>query len=303
MKQHEGKVDDFLDALTGMATAVSLESIPSSVIHAGRRTLVDTAGAILAGMNEPQIKTLAGQMAAESTTARSTVWGSRDNADSMWAALLHGTAGVWHELHGGHRFSGGHPATYAVAAGLPVAERERASGRKLLESIIGGYEVATRVGLGTTLRPGMDPHGSWPVLGAATTAGLLMGYGQDRLRETLNVSTSLNLASSNRAAREGATVRNVYAGFGAAMGVLAADLVKDGFTGERDGISTVFGNIAGVFLDVEKILEDLGQRWEIARGYHRLHACARCIHPSLDALLSILNVHVVSPEAVERVDV
>jgi 2-methylcitrate dehydratase PrpD len=130
-----------------------------------------------------------------------------------------------------------------------------------------------------------------------------MGYDRSRLRETLNVSTSLNLASSNRAACEGATIRNAYAGFGAAMGVFAADLVKDGFTGECDGISTVFGNIAGVFLDIDKILEDLGERWEIERGYHRFHACARCIHPSLDALISLSKTHDVLPEEVERIDV
>ena len=123
------------------------------------------------------------------------------------------------------------------------------------------------------------------------------------MRETLNVSTSLNLASSNRAAYEGATIRNAYAGFGAAMGVFAADLVKDGFTGERDGISTVFGNIAGVFLDIDKVLEGLGERWEIERGYHRLHACARSIHPSLDTLISISKVHEVLPQDVERIDV
>ena len=86
-------------------------------------------------------------------------------------------------------------------------------------------------------------------------------------------------------------------------GVFAADLVKDGFTGERDGISTVFGNIAGVFLDIDKILEDLGERWEVGRGYHRLHACARSIHPSLDALISISKAHAVLPEEVERIDV
>lgn len=303
MTLNADKGDDFLDALTGTAAALSLETIPSSTVRAGRRVLVDTAGVILAGMHEPEMKSLAGQVAVESDSADATVWGSHRQADTMWVALLHGTAGLWHELDGGHRFSGGHPAAYVVGAGFPVAEREKASGKRLLESIIGGYEVAARVGLGTTLRSGMDAHGSWPTLGAATTAGLLLGYDRIRLRETLNISTSLNLASSNRAAREGATVRNVYAGFGAAMGVLAADLVKDGFTGERDGISTVFGNIAGVFLDVDKILENLGTRWEIERGYHRLHACARGIHSSLDALRSILSAHTVSPAEIERIDV
>jgi 2-methylcitrate dehydratase PrpD len=294
---------DFLDALTGLVTSITLDRIPSSVVKAGRRILVDTTGVILAAMDEPQIQALAGQMADASVAPCSSILGSHQRADAMWAALVHGTAGVWHELDGGHRFSGGHPATYAVAAGLAVAERQAVTGAQLLEAIIAGYEVAARIGLATTLRPGMDTHGSWTALAATTAAGLLMGYDRNELRETLNVSTSLNLASSNRAAYEGATVRNAYAGFGAAMGVLAADLVNDGFTGERDGISTIFGTIAGEFLDEEKILEGLGERWEIERGYFRVHACARCIHPALDALISISKEHNILPEEIERLDV
>jgi len=140
---------------------------------------------------------------------------------------------------------------------------------------------------GTTLRPGMCSHGSWPVVVSAVTAGLLMGFDRSRLRETINVSTTLSLATSSRTVYEGATVRSACAGFGSAMGVYAADLVRDGFTGERDGITTVFGDIAGVYFDVEKCLEGLGHRWEIGRGYHRIHACARDVQPALDALIGL----------------
>lgn len=303
MMQTNEQSYDLMDALTGLVTSITLDQIPSSVVQTGRRILVDTTGVVLAAMNEPQIQALAGQMADASTAPCSSILGSHQRADAMWAALVHGTAGVWHELDGGHRFSGGHPAIYAVAAGLAVAERQAVSGRQLLEAIIAGYEIAARIGLATTLRPGMDTHGSWPALAATTAAGLLMGYDRYQLRETLNVFTSLNLASSNRAAYEGATVRNAYAGIGAAMGVLAADLVNDGFTGERDGISTIFGNIAGVFLDAEKVLESLGERWEIERGYFRVHACARCIHPALDALIAISKEHNILAEDIERLDV
>ena len=303
MVEGEACKTDLIDTLVELATSISLERLPSSVVQEGRRTLVDTVGVILAGAAEPAARALAKQMAKESVGPTSTIMGSGYGAETMWAALTNATAGVWHEFDPGNRFVGGHPAIYVVSAGLAVAEREGSPGRRLLEAIIAGYEVGARVGLGTTLRPGMDPHGSWPIVGAATTAGLLMGYVPVNLRETINVSTSLNLGTSCKAAYEGATIRNAYAGLGTAMGVLAADLVGNGFTGERDGISTVFGSIAGEFFDIEKALGDIGRRWEITRGYHKLHACARCIHPALDALTTITKEHDVAPEQVERIDV
>lgn len=303
MIAREARETDFIDTLGELATSISLERLPSSVVHEGRRALVDTIAVILGGMAEPQVRGLAEQMATASVAPCSTILGSVYRADAMWTALANATAGVWHEFDPGNRFVGGHPAIYAVSGGLAVAEREGTSGSSLLEAIIAGYEVAARVGLGTTLRPGMDPHGSWPTVGAATTAGLLMGYTPVDLRQTINVSTSLNLGTSCIAAYEGATIRNVYAGFGAAMGVFAADLVGDGFTGERDGIGTVFGSIAGEFFDMERALGDIGRRWEVTRGYHKLHACARCIHPALDALTSVTKEQDIDPEEVKRIDV
>jgi 2-methylcitrate dehydratase PrpD len=87
------------------------------------------------------------------------------------------------------------------------------------------------------------------------------------------------------------------------MGVYAADLVRDGFTGERDGITTVFGDIAGVYFDVEKCLEGLGHRWEIGRGYHRIHACARDVQPALDALIDLTAGQSIPSESIERIEV
>jgi 2-methylcitrate dehydratase PrpD len=123
------------------------------------------------------------------------------------------------------------------------------------------------------------------------------------LREILNVSTSLTLATSFQTAFEGATVRNVYAGFGAAMGVLSTDLVSDGFTGEQNGIATVFGSIAGLEFDEQRARNGMGSDWNILRGYQKLHACCRYVQPALDALIGLDAEERVNPEEVEVIDV
>jgi 2-methylcitrate dehydratase PrpD len=289
--------------LIRLAKSISLEDLSPSVVHEGRRILVDCIATILAGATQVPILALAEQMNAASSVMQSRIVGNNLRAEAMWAALVNGTSGVWFGLDPGNRHAGGNPAIYAVSAGLAVADREGASGRRLLEAIIAGCEIGARVGAGTTLRPGMHPHGSWPVVGAATAAGLVMGYNEDDLRETLNMSTSLNLATSSKAAAEGANILSVYGGFGAGMGVMAADLVSDYFTAEKDGITSIFGEIAGVFFDTEKALEDIGQRWEIERGYHKIHACDRCVDPALDALIGLTTEKDFLPGDVERIDV
>ncbi len=166
---------EHLESLARLASSACLENFPDSVVHEGRRVLIDSISAILAGVNEKPLASLANQMASDSNLQESTVLGTPCRCEAVWAALVNATAGVWHQLDPGNRFTGGHPAIHAVAAGLAVAEKRQASGKKMLEAVIAGYEIGARVGLATTLRPGMHPHGSWTVVGAAVTAGLLMG--------------------------------------------------------------------------------------------------------------------------------
>jgi len=273
------------------------------VIQEGKRVLIDVVGSMLAGMTQERVRTLADEMSCASVKPSSTILGSKYSADAPWAALANATAAVWDDMDPGHRFSGGKPAVYVVAAGLAAAEREVASGKRLLEAIIGGYEVGARTGLGTSLRPAMDCHGSWPIVGGAVAAGMLTSGDYACLRHAVNIVTSFNLASSCKAILDGATIRPVYAGFGSAMGVLAAYLAQDGFTAERDGLSTVFGSIAGEYLDAEKMRESLGERWEIERGYHSYHAGLREIHPALDAIIAIAREEAVSMEEIDWIEV
>ena len=293
--------EEHLNSLAQLASSACLENLPHSVVHAGRRILIDGIAAILAGIREEPMAALAKQMASDSNLHQSTVLGTPYRSDAAWAALVNATAGVWHQLDPGNRFTGGHPAIHAIAAGLAVAEREKVSGKKMLAAVIAGYEIGARVGLATTLRPGMHPHGSWTVVGAAVTAGLLMGIDRAGLIDVINLSTSLNLATSCQTAYEGATVLNIYAGFSAAMGILAADLNQSGFSAERDGIRTVFGSIAGVFYDADKAVEDIGTRWEIERGYHTTFACDRRMHSALEALIVLVEAENIPVENVDRI--
>jgi len=253
-------MSNYLDRLVGFAAAVSLDTLPAPIIQTGKEALIRTLGKILSGVTEPEVQALSQQMVDSSIAPCSTILGTPLRADAMWAALIHGTAGAWHERNAGGQSGEASPVLYAVSAGAPVAEREGSTGKRFLESVIAGYEVGMRIGRATTLRPGMDPHGTWPIVASALTSGLLAGTD---LRKTINLVTSLNLATSSKTSEEGATIRNIYAGFGSAMGVFAADLCRDGFSAERDGVRTVFGTIAGASFDPDQATEKLGIHWNL----------------------------------------
>jgi 2-methylcitrate dehydratase PrpD len=206
-------------------------------------------------------------------------------------AFLQGTAGTWLELNEGHLGSKGHPAIHVVPAIWALAEARGASGRELIAALVAGYEVGARIGRATRLRQAVHPHGTFGTVGAAVGVARLAGADAGCIAATVNVASSLGLATSRRTLLEGSTVRNTYAGASARAGLLALDLVECGFTGEAEGLASVYGSIYGDAFSPEEALRGLGDEWMLTRGYIKLHPCGRYLHSALDLAEALLARH------------
>ncbi|WP_211254124.1 MmgE/PrpD family protein [Paraburkholderia nodosa] len=122
---------------------------------------------------------------------------------------------------------------------------------------------------------------------------------------TINLSAGLGVATSRRTMLEGATVRNTYAGLSNQLGLLAWDLACSGLSGEADAVATVYGGIIADEFSPDAMLDRLGERWEIARNYFKMHAACRYTHASLDVLQTLMHGEGgrIAPEAIESIDV
>lgn len=287
------------------AAATRFEALPAEVVERARLVLLDCIGVIAAGMQEPELRTLAARLAASAGSGPVPVIGGSRRAPPGIAAFLNGTAGTTLELDEGNQYSRGHPAIHVVPAALAtLAAGQDGAGEALLRAIVLGYEIGARIGIASRLRVAMHPHGTWGVVGAATAAALLDGADEDGLAEVANVASSLGLSTSRRTMLEGATVRNSYAGFANQLGLQAWDLVAAGFAGEADGIGTVYDGIAADGFDPAAMTEALGTRWEIARNYFKRHAACRYTHGALDALAAITaRTGPLDPAAIEAMEV
>ena len=70
----------------------------------------------------------------------------------------------------------------------------------------------------------------------------------------------MGMATSRQTLLDGATVRNIYTGHSGYMGLMAAQLVECGFTGEIDSPATVYGKVLGDGFDPAKVVAGLGSR-------------------------------------------
>jgi 2-methylcitrate dehydratase PrpD len=276
-------VADWLDDLSAFAAGFRLEALAPATVEQASYVALDTLGAMVGGAAEPEMQALTARLTAHAGGDASVIGADRRSAPQT-AAFLNGAAGTFLEMDEGNRFARGHPGVHALPAAWALGETRKLGGKALLEALVLGYEVGARLGVAANLRPSMHPHGTWGTIGAATACAKLLGYDAARIRETINVASSLTLASSKRTMLEGGTVRNAYAGVSNQMGLLAIDLVEAGFVGERDGIASVFGSVVSETFDPAKMVDGLGRDWQIDRNYFKLHSCCRYNHGALDAL-------------------
>jgi 2-methylcitrate dehydratase PrpD len=293
---------DYLDRLSEFVEAVSLERLPDEAVQAARLVLLDTLGAMVAGSAQPENRRLAAAMHERRSRAGATLVGHGGRVDPLLAAFANATAGVALEVDEGSRLGGGHPAIHVVPAALAVAEDTGGDGRRLLESIIAGYEVCSRLGGATTPKPNVHSHGTWGTIGTAVAVAKLAGLDAAAVRSVINLSASMSPANTWTTALEGATIRNAYPGRSGLEGILAVDLHRAGFTGLPDAPSDVYGTILADRFEPARALEGLGGGpLRIQQNYFKLYACCRYNHFALDALLAMTRAGEVRADEVERV--
>src|SRR5262249_5459070 len=124
-------------------------------------------------------------------------------------------------------FSCGHwPAAFAVA------EQQQLSGRRLLEALIVGYEVASRLGIAFKAA---HIRGATPdtccAIGNAAAAAKMLGLNQKQTVAAMSLAAS-QAAGILRQTGSGAHV--IEAGFLGRSGVCAAELAACGYSGQPD---------------------------------------------------------------------
>ena len=294
------------ETLARFLARTDFSALPVEVINRSRWVVADSLAVIAAGMQEPEMQHLVRHLATEEGNGPATLIGSPTRLGCSMAAFVNGTAGTFLELDEGNQFARGHPGIHVVPAALARGEALGCNGTDFLLAIALGYEVGSRIGIASKIRLSMHPHGTWGTVGAAVAVGKLGGYDARRFRGLINLSSCLGLTTSRRTMLEGGTVRNSYSGISNELGLRADQMIRAGFTGEADGLRTVYGSVVSEAFEESLMTEALGKRWEIARNYFKMHACCRYNHGSLDALGDILAgrpAGSLDPTQIVRVDI
>jgi len=204
-----------------------------------------------------------------------------------------------------------HTSSSQLPVALAAAEATAANGRALLTAFIVGSEAASRIAMaagGLFHQAGFNTTGTVGSFGAALSAGRLLGLNARQLAMAQGIV--LGMGSSSLAfVAEGAWTKRLYPGWAAASGLTAAALARQGFTGPQDPYLGRHGlyrtHLGGVDVDTKvdpsRILDGLGERWEVERIAIKPYPACHFAHGCIEAALELRELHGLDADRIESV--
>jgi 2-methylcitrate dehydratase PrpD len=296
---------DEIRPIVDFAASTTLADVPVEVTELGRLLLLDTLGALIGGLRYPPLRSLARSIAEpEPSGAGGAPFARLVTLGAAATWLDADSGGSFHPQ--GHRLPPvptAHPAPHSLPVLLHQAATQEIDDRRLLEVFVLANEIGMRCGTASSLRPGMHPHGIHGPAAAALAATLLRRGSTEELARAFLLSSSLPIAATLAVPMSGGTVRNLWTGLGAYYGACASQWAASGAVASEEMFPALFDSAVCTDLSVAELVRDLGIRWQILNSYIKPYACARWIHPALDAVVAATSGGGLSAPNVESIHV
>lgn len=306
-----GHPDETFAGHLGVLATFAVDAIgsplPPQADGFARSLLLDTLGALIGGTRYPQVQAMREHLGPGDLTC---------SESSLPAFLRLGAASTWLDADSGGSF---HPQGHRLPP-VPTAHPAPHVLPSLLQGAAGGvaddhlvrvFAVATEVGLrfgtATSLRPGLHPHGLHGPVAAAVASSLLRRQPAPVTAAAMAQALCMPVAARLWQPMEGGTVRNAWTGLGAFYGARAAAEAPHRALRADDALSALRAAVTDD-ADLTALSDGLGTRWVFLDSYLKPYACARWIHPALDALTTSIEArrkagHPASAASIERIEV
>jgi 2-methylcitrate dehydratase PrpD len=303
-----------IDKLIEYLTGTGYNALPPEVVEATRKQIIDTLAATVAGST----CSISGEMNGLVDIVRG--WGGKEESTIIAfggrvpapsAAFVNAVAAVrldfddtivtWINLHSSRAI---------VPTALALAERQgRINGQQLISAVALGYDLTCRIKQAAGYNADNAIRFTSNFLGAAATAGLLLGLDREKLQSALFLAFhQMSGAGSTGGGGfgSGASLKGLSNGFAAQAGIMSALLAAQGFQAEADFLESDNPDnyyqmfCRGSYLPWILTL-DLGKKFAGAQTSFKEYPCCHGQHAAIEAALALMKEHRLKPADVAGV--
>jgi len=290
---------------------VKYEDIPFGEVEFEKKQLLDTLGTALGGSSKPGVKELLEVVKKWGGRRQSTILSYGVKVPAPNAAQVNATMAHALDYDDGHPHALVHTGSVVVPTCLAVAEqRGKVTGKEYITAAALGTDLMCRLGLAT--RPTGNVTGTgwhftmlYGFLGAAVTAGKILGLNEDKMLGAMGIAYHQSTGNL-QCVTDGALTKRMSPGFAARGGIISALMAEQGITGAKNCIEGEFG-MYNLFhqgdYDAKTLVQDLGKRFEGVNVGFKPYPCCGITHVFIDAMLVLVSEYDIKPEDVEGITV
>jgi 2-methylcitrate dehydratase PrpD len=287
------------------------QPLPQEALENTKQHILDTFAAMVSGSELAPGRFAINFARAHSAEKTATVAASDVVCGAMEAAFSNAMLAHSDETDDSHAPSESHPGASVVPSALAAGEQFNIDGARFLRAVALGYDVGTRVTMtvgvgGFQTATHISTHALAGTFGSAAAAGCAAGLNERQMRWLIDYA-SQQASGIKTWQRDTDHIEKafLFAGMPARNGITAALLVQAGATGVDDVLAGQDNFLADYApqADPAKLIEKLGERYEITRTNIKKWTVGSPIQAPLDALEIILKRRPLEPDQVQTVTV
>jgi 2-methylcitrate dehydratase PrpD len=302
-----------LDMLVKNLVETNYEALPSDVVEATRKQVLDTLGVTVAGSTcsiSGEMNKLVELVKEWGGKEESTILAFGGQVPAHNAALVNGTLCVRLDFDDTRVTSvHEHPTRAIVPTAFAMAERQgNINGKEFITAVALGHDLECRMkeAAGHDRGPfGMTTN----FFGATATAGKILGLNEEKFRYALGLAFhQISGASSGGGSGALGSLKGLNNGFAAQTGIVSALLAERGFIVnweflEAKNKNNFYEVFFGGFYWPWLLTLDLGKVFAGLNTSQKEFPCCHGQHMALEATLGLIKEHDVKPDDVAEVTV
>jgi 2-methylcitrate dehydratase PrpD len=273
--------------------------IPKEIIDYSKQLALKTIAGMLAGSIKPSGRKLTRIIRKQELPAQVGVMGCGFKTSLWESVLLHSFFAHASELED-DRFKEGMGVTWditLISCLFPLADKLNLSGRAFLEALVTGLEVTVRVGMFSSKHLGLGQISGavGPVIASAKVLGL-------NAKQTLGAIGLAICGVPLTTVNYGSDGHFFESALQSLQAIMSVQMAKGGLAGNPD-LATFLTNIMGKDRVVpEKIVEDLGKRWDLSDIWIKKYPACFLQHRQIDSVIEMKKQYNIDFDDVKAIE-
>ncbi|WP_179130855.1 MmgE/PrpD family protein [Candidatus Entotheonella palauensis] len=224
-------MDRTTELLSTYTCDLTYEQLPADAVHQVKRTLIDSAGCLIGGLQAEPARIARHLAQTVTCTTPSRLLGTAQSSSPDMAGFANGVALRYLDYNDSY-FSpgGGHPSDM-IPAVLALADPLQCDGRTVITAIVVAYEVFCRLSDHVVIGPLGWDQGMLGVIGAVCGAGKVLGLERDDLAQAIALASVSNLPLGAIRVGELSMWKGCAAAYATRAAIFSVQLAKQGMTG------------------------------------------------------------------------